>query len=141
MPAKSKDQSAAFFIRSGTFKAPAGLPRAAQALWRAVMQSTPEDQWRPGDLPLLAMYCRVSVLADEAIGKLEHDGQLDTSGRPSAWVRIASDHAKTLATLASKLRLAPSSRVRAEAHLLQQRPARVKPWEWGDKHDEDSLLA
>jgi len=111
MPARPKDVSSGYFHHAGTFKAPAGLPRAAQALWRAVMSSTPEDQWRPGDAPLLTMFCRVALLADEAVGHLEQDGQLD-AGRVSPWVKVASDHGKTLALLASKLRLAPSSRIR-----------------------------
>lgn len=143
MPAKSIDLSSGYFHRSGTFKAPAGLPRAAQSLWRAVMQSTPEDQWRPGDLPLLAMFCRVSVLAAEAVAHLEHDGQVDSGGKTSPWIKVASDHGKTLALLASKLRLAPSARIRAEAHSLQQRPAHAKPWQWGgrDVDDPHGLLA
>ncbi len=87
-----------------------------------------------GDVPLLAMFCRVSVLADEAIRHLEQ-GQLDAAGI-SPWLRVASDHGKTLAALAGKLRLAPSSRIRAEAHSLQQRPA-AKPWEWRDRDSSD----
>lgn len=143
MPAKSKDLTADYFHHAGTFKPPAGLPRAAGALWRRIMATTPEDQWRPGDLPLLALFCRVSLLAGEAVAHLETDGQVDAAGKVSPWVKVSSDHGKTLAALASKLRLAPSSRIRAEAHALQQRPARAKPWQWGDRDagDPDGLLA
>ena len=137
MPARPKDLSAGYFQHSGTFKPPPALPRAARALWRAVMDSTPEDQWRPGDLPLLAAYCRIAVLASEAIAHLEQDGQVDAGGKVSPWVKVSSDHGKTLAALASKLRLAPSSRIRAEAHSLQQRPAQSKPWQWGDRDASD----
>ena len=140
MPARPKDLSAGYFIQSGSLKPPDGLPRAAASLWRRIMATTPRDQWRPGDLPLLQMFCRTALLADEAIRHLEEDGQLDAAGKVSPWVKVASDHGKTLALLASKLRLSPSSRVRPEAHSLQQRPAHSKPWQWGDT-DRDSLLA
>jgi phage terminase small subunit len=85
------------------------------------------------------------MLADEAVGHLEHDGQVDAGGKTSPWVRVAGDHAKSLSTLAGKLRLSPSSRTRPEAHSLQQRPALAKPWEWGDRDPsrdlDDDLLA
>ena len=137
MPARPKDVSSGYFHHAGTFKAPAGLPRAAQALWRAVMQSVPADQFRAADLPLLALFCRVSVLAAEAVAHLERGGQVDSGGRISPWVKVSSDHAKTLAALASKLRLAPSSRIRPEAHSLQQRPAFAKPRLSGDRDASD----
>lgn len=136
MPAKSKDLSAGYFHRSGTLNAPVGLPRPAGALWRRIMATTPEEQWRPADVPLLALFCRVSVLAAEAVAHLEQDGQVDAGGKVSPWVKVSGDHGKTLATLASKLRLAPSSRIRAEAHSLQQRPAGRVLWE-----RDDELLA
>ena len=144
MPARPKQVCDSYFQRSGMLKPPDGLPRAAGALWRRIMDTTPEDQWRPGDVPLLAMYARVSVLAAEAVAHLEQDGQVDSGGKVSPWVKVSSDHAKTLAALASKLRLAPSSRIRPEAHSLQQRPALAKPWQWGrDASDDDphGLLA
>ena len=138
MPAKSKDLSAGFFIHSGNLRAPAGLPKGAQRLWQKIMAETPANQFREADVPLLSMFCRVSVLAAEAVAHLEH-GQVDVaSGRVSPWVKVASDHGKTLSLLASKLRLAPSSRIRAEAHSLRQRPA-SKPWQRDS--DRDSLLA
>ena len=90
----------------------------------------------PGRSTLLTMFCRVALLADEAVGRLEEEGQLDAAGKVSAWVKVASDHGKTLALLASKLRLAPSSRIRAESHSLRQRPAGPSPWD-----SDDDLLA
>ena len=60
MPARPKDVSAGYFIHSGTLKPPEGLPQAATALWRRIMQTTPAGQLRPADVPLLAMFCRVS---------------------------------------------------------------------------------
>jgi phage terminase small subunit len=144
MPARPRDRSADYFHHAGTFKAPPGLPRGAQTLWRRIMATTPEDQFRAADLPLLALFCRVSLLAGEAVAHLEQ-GQVDAGGKVSPWVRISSDHSKTLAALSAKLRLAPSSRLRAEAHSLQQRPAHVKPWQWGDRDPlrdlDDDLLA
>ena len=51
MAARPKDRTADYFMRSGDFKPPETLPKAAQTLWGQIMATTPEDQWRPGDLP------------------------------------------------------------------------------------------
>ncbi|MEJ7667580.1 MAG: hypothetical protein WKH97_02375 [Casimicrobiaceae bacterium] len=128
MPARPKNIPAGYFHRPGNYSPPKALPKPAQALWASIMASTPEDQWRPGDLPLLGVFCRVALLADEAVEHLEHDGQVDAAGKVSPWVRVSNDHAKTLAALSSKLRLAPSSRIRAESHSLKQRPAGPPIW-------------
>lgn len=133
-----RQPSSEVFHHAGTFKPPTGLPAAARVLWQAIMRSTPEDQWRPGDLPLLAAFCRTTLLFDEATTHLEHE-QVDAVGKISPWLRVATDHGKTLALLASKLRLAPSSRIRAESHSLQQRPTGPRPWE--RPSDDDELLA
>lgn len=137
MPAKSKDFSAGFFHHAGTYPAPAGFPPAARALWGRIMRSTPAGQFRDGDLPLLTLFCRVSLLAGEAVQHLEQDGQVSADGKVSPWVKVASDHGKTLALLASKLRLAPSSRIRAESHSLRQQPAFGGPF----ADDPEGLLA
>lgn len=128
------------FHRPGSLPAPDDLPDAARALWGEVMRSTPEQQWRPGDLPLLAVYCRTHELAREAATRLEEDGQL-VDGKPSPWARLLAEHAKVLAGLSSKLRLAPSSRIRADAATLRQEPAGRKPWEPGDPFLDDDLIA
>ena len=145
MAARPKQVSDAYFHKAGKLKAPAALPEPAAALWNRIMRTTPEDQWREADVPLLAMFCRVGLLADDAVAHLEQDGQVDAAGKVSPWVKVASDHSKTLAALASKLRLAPASRIRAEAHSLQQVPAHGFPWELSGRRrkssDDDDLLA
>jgi phage terminase small subunit len=129
--------SEAVFLRSGALPAPDDLPEPARSLWREIMASTPEAQWRPGDVPLLGTYCRTATLAAEAARRLEADGQL-VDGRPSPWARLLAEHGKTLAALAGKLRLAPSSRIRPDAAGLRQEPAGRRPWE---TDGDDDLLA
>lgn len=131
------------FTRPGSLPAPDDLPEGARLLWTEVMRSTPEQQWRPGDLPLLSTYCRTYELAREAATRLEQDGQL-VDGRPSPWARLLSEHSKSLAALASKLRLAPSARIRPDAASLRMEPgAARKPWDdpLGGFLDDDDLLA
>ena len=128
--------AAAVFLRPGAIAAPDDLPEPAAALWREIMQTTPEAQWRPGDVPLLATYTRTALLATEAAQRLEADGQL-VDGRPSPWARLLAEHGKTLAALAGKLRLCPSSRTRPDAATLRHTPAGPRPWD----DPEDDLIA
>jgi len=123
------------FARPGVLAAPDGLPAPAVALWDRIMASTPDQQWRPGDVPLLSTYCRTAALAAEAAHRLEVDGQVDAAGKPSVWARLLNQHSIALAALAAKLRLCPSSRIRAEAAGLQKTPAGRAPWETDDHQD------
>lgn len=76
MPCRVRWAPLAGFPRPGAIAAPDDLPAAARVLRAEVMASTPEAQWRPGDVPLLGTYCRTASLANEAAQRLEADGQL-----------------------------------------------------------------
>ena len=115
--------------QSGDLPLPEGLPAAAQALWLEVMAASPETHWRPADSPLLETFVRTSALAREAAQRLETEGQLLADGKPSPWARLLSEHGKSMASLAGKLRLCPSSRIRAESASLRLQPSGRKPWE------------
>jgi hypothetical protein len=111
------------FIRPGALPAPDDLPDAARAQRGEVMRSTPEQQWRPGDLPLLAVFCRTHELAREAATRLEEDGQL-VDGKPSPWALLTiADGARGLAT--SDGLVTVPSKARAEVGLGRTRYSRA----------------
>lgn len=130
--------------RDQEWPAPADLPEAGQAMWRAIVASLPDGQLHEGDRPLMRQYVQASLLADEAAEHLRTEGQMVAFGtkaapqwRPSPWLKAFETHAKTCALLAAKLRLCVSSRVRAEAAGLRTTPAGGAPWQT----DEGGLLA
>lgn len=110
------------FIIGSTLEAPADLAPELRELWRRVVAEAPEGQFRSGDVPLLRCFVETQALAREANARLLADGQLTPDGKVSPWAALSAMHAKTCAALASKLRIAPSSRIRAEAASLQRSP-------------------
>lgn len=110
------------FINASTLEPPADLAPELRELWRQIVAECPAGQLRTGDLPLLRGYVETSALAREANARLLADGQLTPDGKVSPWAALSAMHAKTCAALASKLRIAPSSRIRAEAASLQRTP-------------------
>ncbi|MBL8419286.1 MAG: P27 family phage terminase small subunit, partial [Dechloromonas sp.] len=79
---------------------------------------------RPGDLPLLRAYCVAVATWEEAIVLLSIDGNIiDNKVHPAR--RLADEQAKLMMSLAGKLRLCPSSRIRADSadlHLAHEGP-------------------
>lgn len=135
------------FLRQDRITAPPDLAPELVELWDQCVAQCPSGQLRAGDLPLLRVYVDTTALAREANERLRTEGQVLTNGRPSPWVGIASSHAKTLSTIAQRLRLCVSSRVRPESAALQAsagpRPASAAPDDTDDliPFDDDDLIA
>src|SRR3954466_4394574 len=96
--------------RSRRVKAPESLAEPIRAIWETLVDSLPPDRFHASDRPLLALYCRALHQASLAFDAIEEHGA--TSGdsiNPS--VRVADAAVKQAATLATKLRLCPQSRL------------------------------
>lgn len=117
------------FTGRSQFSPPKDLQEELIPLWKSIIAQAPPEQFRPSDEPLLRSYVEAASLAREAHAKLLEEGQLTPEGRPSPWLAVSVAHAKTLASLAGKLRLCPSSRIRAESSSLKQLPAGPRPWD------------
>lgn len=114
---------------------PRGMKTEGRKVWRAIVGSFPASFFRPSDESLLTAYVEAALAhaeAAKAIARdglfLTHNGQVYTN--PA--VAVARQTAMTLATLGTKARIHPSSRMRSEdAHTLARRApsAMRRPWE------------
>jgi hypothetical protein len=118
---------------------PAGLNAKERALFEQVVNATDPGHFRKGDVPMLIAFVQASLLS-RALGR--------DSSQIKEWERAT----RTLASLATRLRLTPHSRTRPETIARQQQPAAGSwnkvPWEseteeepWADElpQDDDKL--
>src|SRR6266536_5225500 len=89
---------------------PAGLGEAAKRVFLDTVVSCPLSQFRPADVPMLCRYAEACAVAEEAAGKLAVEDPVTPDGKVSPWFRVHQEASKTIATLATKLRLGPRSR-------------------------------
>ena len=80
---------------------PSDLTAAEDALFRQVAAQCAADHFTASDTPLLVAYCQAVILGRSAFAQLSEGG-----GGFQAWQQAA----RTLAMLATKLRLCPHSR-------------------------------
>lgn len=104
--------------------APDTLAPDAAALWRDIVRSRPPGYFGPGDLPLLAEYCRTTATFLPGINAAlrdSYDG--DLLAARDRLIRQA-------ATLAGKLRLCVSSRTRPDTASTRDAAQHgPRPWE------------
>lgn len=98
---------------------PDGLEGIAAATWCEIVASLPPNYLRPGDLPLLRAYCIAVATYAEAQDLLGKEG-IFTEGKAHPALAIADQQAKQMMALAGKLRLCPSSRIRADSADLRR---------------------
>lgn len=109
--------------------APERLPEAARGLWDAIVGELPADHLRASDLPLLESYVRCLANVEECDAFLSAEGLLcDGKRHPAVGIRDAE--LKSARALAEKLRLCPSSRIRADSAGLRRPPSQSRPWAW-----------
>ncbi|CAG4900325.1 P27 family phage terminase small subunit [Paraburkholderia saeva] len=98
-------------------KAPPKLPAPARAIWRDVTEAFPPDYFRASDRALLACYVCAAANAIEASRIIAVEGfvyMLGTRRLQHPAVAVRSSCVASMATLAVKLRLSASSRMRAD---------------------------
>ena len=106
--------------------APRELTKAAQELWRDIVNQRPAGFYSAGDLPLLREFCHTSaVLLPQlnAIAMQEFD---------PAVLRERDRAIRQMASLSGKLRICVSSRTRPDAASMRDsvQDGRPKPWEF-----------
>jgi len=103
--------------------------------WHQIVSSLPADYFRPGDVPLLAAFCTASAFYKEAQRLMQEQGLvlIDDRGisRAHPASQILTAQASSMAQMAVKLRLCPSSRYDKNKAAKDQRGAGLsaRPWE------------
>lgn len=87
----------------------------AKQKWRDIMASVPPGMITVADGPLLEAYCEAWATHKQATVRLNETrdllgDNLLVGDKPSAYLRIRSDAAKTMASLATRLGLSPADR-------------------------------
>lgn len=113
--------------------APDGLLTERQsALWRSITDSLPADFFRPGDVPLLAAYCKAWDFYLQASAEIEANGVTLEDDRGRRYANPAQSlvvtQASAMAQLAVKLRLSPSSRIGAKTAGAKSGTEGKRPW-------------
>jgi phage terminase small subunit len=118
---------------------PAYLTPEEDHEWRRVVASRAGDLIQPEAYRLLVEYCRAVVLGDKIAAQLDAfdpSWVADDDGL-KRWDRLQAMAARNqgvIATLATKLRIATSSSVRAEnATTVLKKGTKRKPWEFADE--------
>lgn len=89
---------------------PSDLSPAGLAVWEEIAGCVPPGHFRVSDFSLLRAYCEAAGLAGIAAGELAADGAV-VDGRVSPWVGVLERAHRSMASLALRLRLCPSSRL------------------------------
>jgi len=77
-----------------------------------LITSVPRGQFRASDLPLLARYAELVVMAETAAFHLGADGMVTPEGQVSPWFRVHRDVSRELRVLSQRLRLDPKARTK-----------------------------
>lgn len=105
-----------------------GLRPVGAGFLSDVVRSVPSDHFRPADRPLLRAYCK----ANERMSALEHliaEQGLVFDGEVNPYAKALREEAKLMMSLAVKLRLCPSSRMRADSAALTVVRLSAPPWQ------------
>lgn len=107
---------------------PANLSKSEKEFWLSIVNSLAPDYFRPSDVPLLHAYVGASSMAAEATKAIHRDGII-IDGKVNPAVKVAKLQAGLLASLAVKLRLCPSTRMRAVSAKTRETYNGARPWD------------
>ena len=100
---------------SGRPECPSYMSKDAQQKWREIMDSVPSGMITLADAPLLEAYCEAWATHKKATEMLNqaHDllgNNIVVNDKPSPYLRVRNEAAKTMASLATRLGLSPADR-------------------------------
>jgi phage terminase small subunit len=103
---------------------PSHLGEQEVEVFRELVAACDPAHFVASDLPLLASYAEATVLARQAAKELSTDGAV-IGGRTSPWLVVQEKAVRAQIALSVRLRLAPQSRLKAEA--VGRRPGTATP--------------
>lgn len=104
-------------------KPPNDLNRKEKRIFREIVESQPGGYFQPADIPLLAAYCRMVCRVDNLAAMIVDDP------RDKEADQMLNGASRTMALLATKLRLCPSARLRQDSAMLRDGKSNARPWD------------
>jgi P27 family predicted phage terminase small subunit len=118
MAQRGKKSAASLAVISGSqpgrLRPPTHLSDEAARLFRLLVTACDPDHFVASDAPLLCSYCEATALARQAAEALEEEGPV-VGGRVNPWLAVREKATREQVALSMRLRLAPQSRLKAEA--------------------------
>jgi phage terminase small subunit len=110
MPRRSQASLTLVHLTAGPLrlKPPCGLGGVEAQIFRETVASVPPEHFQAEDLPLLEAYSRAAALERRAAEELQSCAVV--GGQPSPWLAVHASAVRSLAALATKLRLGPRAR-------------------------------
>ena len=102
-----------FGVESGRLRAPDCLGELQRRAFIDLVTSCPISQFRPCDVSLLCRWAELTVMAEQAALKLEHEGMVVTGqggSKVSPWFTIHRDATRELRALSQRLQIGPRGR-------------------------------
>jgi phage terminase small subunit len=119
---------------SKLLRPPPDLTEEERQTFVSIVASVGAKHFIPSDLPLLVSYCVAVCQERVAHAHLRVEGYV-IAGRPSPWVTCQEKAHRQSATLATKLRLAPSCRTRTKVRPEVRSAYEVMALEEGNDDD------
>jgi phage terminase small subunit len=104
-------------------RAPPHLPEEEAEVFRQLVAACDPDHFVRSDLPLLCAYAEATVMSRQAAHELREGGAV-IGGRTNPWLVVQEKSVRAQVALSMRLRLAPQSRLKAEA--VGRRPGTVR---------------
>lgn len=111
-------------------KPPTGMTKAGKKLWIQLVDSIPNENFMPSDMPIMETYCETLVSFRNARKMVDEQGEVitvfDDDGNVlrsavNPWSTVMGSAASKITALCTKLRMSPSSRMKTDVtHGKQQ---------------------
>lgn len=99
-----------FGLPNPRLKPPASLSEPEKQAFLDLITACPASQFTAADLPLLARWSELVVMAETAAAEMTAGGMVTVDRKVSPWVTVHEKATKGLVALALRLRLGPQSR-------------------------------
>jgi phage terminase small subunit len=110
-------------------KPSSNLIAAERELFDELVRGCAPNHFRETDRLLLEEYVREALLLQQAAEALRQNGAVMPDGkRINPWFQIQQRACKTMAVLATRLRLTPASRLHPKSVARQATPSHPAPW-------------
>ena len=95
---------------------PKELSRKGKVYWKRIVENVPNDYFNPADFAVLVAYVQNYEIMIKAQNMLEIEGEVleEKNGKPfkNPWFSVLQEATGKIATLSTKVRLCPSSRMK-----------------------------